>query len=148
LTGFSLKEKSRIRQIVFAGFEKCCYPYQKFDSAEGEQRLAMVLEDDDTVIKWLKPAHKQFIIRHSEGRYYEPDFVVETDNAKYIIEPKRADQVDVEEVQEKARAAMQWCKYANEHVKQFGGKEWAYLLIPHDQIRLGASVAGLASQFG
>ncbi len=140
-------EKSRIRQMLFTGFAKCCYPYQKFDSAEGEQRLAMVLEDDDTVTKWLKPARKQFIIRHSEGRYYEPDFVVETHSAKYIIEPKRADQVDVEEVQEKARAAKQWCEYANEHAKKFGGKEWKYLLIPHDQIRLGASVEGLARQF-
>jgi len=137
-------EKSRIRQMVFTGFNKCCYPYQKFDSAEGEQRLAMVLEDDDTVMKWLKPARKQFFIRHSQGRYYEPDFVVETDDAKYIIEPKRADQISLDDTQEKARAARQWCIYANEHAEQYGGKQWAYLLVPHDEISLGTSISKLS----
>jgi len=140
-----LKEKSRIRQMVFGGFEKCCYPYQKFDSAEGELRLAMVLEDDDQVQKWLKPAPGQFRIEYSRGRSYQPDFVVETSAKKLIIEPKRADQVALEEVQDKAVAAQQWVGFANEHVQSYGGKLWQYLLIPHNEIRLGASVQGLES---
>ncbi|MES9902867.1 MAG: DEAD/DEAH box helicase family protein [Sedimenticola sp.] len=141
-----LTEKSRIRQMVFAGFKKCSYPYQKFDSAEGELRMAMVLEDDENVLKWLKPAPGQFRIEYSRGRNYQPDFVVETKDRKLIIEPKRADQIASEEVQEKAAAARQWVGFANEHVDSYGGKPWHYLLIPHDRIRLGATVNGLALQ--
>lgn len=37
-------EKSRVRQMLFTGFSKCCYPYQKFDSVDGEWRLAQILE--------------------------------------------------------------------------------------------------------
>jgi type III restriction enzyme len=37
-----------IRQVVFTGFHKCCYSLQQFHSAEGELRLAIVLEDDPT----------------------------------------------------------------------------------------------------
>jgi type III restriction enzyme len=138
-----VEDKSRIRQMVFAGFAKCCYPYQKFDSAEGELRLAMVLEDDDDVLKWLKPAPGQFRIEYSRGRNYQPDFVVETKDGKYIIEPKRADQIGLEEVQEKAAAARQWVGFANKHVASYGGKPWEYLLVPHNGIRLGATVSGL-----
>ena len=138
-----LEDKSRIRRMVFSGFTKCCYPYQKFDSAEGELRLAMVLEDDDEVVKWLKPAPGQFRIEYSRGRSYQPDFVVETRDRKFIIEPKRADQMILEEVREKAAAARHWVGFANEHVLSYGGKPWEYLLIPHDVIRLGASVRGL-----
>ena len=142
-----VEEKSRIRQMVFAGFTKCCYPYQKFDSAEGELRLAMVLEDDDDVLKWLKPAPGQFRIEYSRGRNYQPDFVVETQDRKFIIEPKRADQMELDEVREKAAAARQWVGFANEHAMSYGGKPWEYLLIPHNGIRLGATVNGLVGSY-
>jgi len=70
-------DKRGIRQMVFKGFGKCCYPYQKFDSVEGEWRLAQLLEDDGDVLKWMKPASGQFRIEYQNGQNYEPDFVVE-----------------------------------------------------------------------
>lgn len=133
--------------MVFKGFRKCCYPYQKFQSVEGEWRLAQILEDDPDVIKWMKPAPGQFRIEYQSGKNYEPDFVVETADACLLIEPKRADQMAQDDVQAKARAALRWCGYANQHATQHGGKRWHYLLVPDTAIQLGRRVKTLCSEF-
>lgn len=137
-----------IRQVVFTGFKRCCYGYQRFHSAEGEQRLAMVLEDDKDVLRWMKPGPGQFQIEWKSGRQYEPDFVVETVTEKLILEPKRRDELDDPEVQQKAKAAARWCAYASEHAKEHKGKAWRYALVPHDAVHLGATVTGLADRYG
>ncbi|MDD2659733.1 MAG: DEAD/DEAH box helicase family protein [Methylococcales bacterium] len=135
-----IADKRAIRQMVFKGFGKCCYPYQKFDSVEGEWRLAQLLEDDNDVLKWMKPASGQFRIEYQNGQNYEPDFVVECTAHYLLIEPKRADQIKTDEVQLKARAASRWCGYANEHAKHNCNKLWFYLLVPHDAIVLGRTL--------
>ncbi|MDN2675222.1 DEAD/DEAH box helicase family protein [Janthinobacterium sp. SUN026] len=140
-------EKRLVRKMVFKGFAKCCYPYQKFDSVDGEWRLAQVLEDDADVLKWMKPAPGQFRIEYEGGRFYEPDFVVETHTQCILIEPKRADQIELDEVISKARAAVRWCLYANQHSEVNGGKPWVYLLIPDNAITLGRSMNGLMAEF-
>lgn len=142
-----VKDKRMIRLMVFKGFKRCCYPYQKFQSVEGELRLAQVLEDDPDVLKWMKPAPGQFRIEYLSGKNYEPDFVVETTHACLLIEPKRADQMEQDEVKAKARAAVRWCGYANRHAEETGGKSWHYLLIPDSAITLGRSVAALQAEF-
>ena len=48
-----------------------------------------ILENDKTVLKWLRPASNQFhIYWDNNSKRYEPDFVVETAEAIYMIEPK------------------------------------------------------------
>lgn len=64
-----------------------------------------------------------------------------------LIEPKRADQINTDEVQLKARAASRWCVYANEHAKNNGNKLWFYLLVPHDAIVLGRTLANLKAEY-
>lgn len=140
-------QRSRVRQMLFTGFRKCCYPFQKFDSVDGEWRLAQVLEDDQSVLKWVKPAPGQFRIEYQNGQNYEPDFVVETGAAYLLLEPKKAKDIDTDDVQHKARAAVRWCKYANDHAKRHGTKNWHYVLIPHDVIELGRSLTGLQQEF-
>ncbi len=142
-----INDKRAIRQMVFKGFRKCCYPYQKFDSVEGEWRLAQLLEDDNDVLKWMKPASGQFRIEYQSSQNYEPDFVVECVNHYLLIEPKRADQINTDEVKLKARAASRWCGYANEHAKNNGNKLWFYLLVPHDAIYLGRSLNNLKAEY-
>ncbi|MEQ1530005.1 MAG: DEAD/DEAH box helicase family protein [Methylococcales bacterium] len=142
-----IADKRAIRQMVFKGFSKCCYPYQKFDSVEGEWRLAQLLEDDDEVIKWMKPASGQFRIEYQNGQNYEPDFVVECGEYYLLIEPKRADQLNSAEVQLKARAAIRWCGYANEHAKNSSNKAWFYLLVPHDAIVLGRTLSNIKAEY-
>lgn len=140
-------DKRLVRQMVFKGFAKCCYPYQKFQSVEGEWRLAQVLEDDPMALKWMKPAPGQFRIEYLSGKNYEPDFVVETADACLLIEPKRADQIALDDVQAKALAAVRWCGYASQHALETGGKPWYYLLIPDTEIQLGRSLAALQAEF-
>lgn len=135
-----------IRRILFGGFRRCLYPVQKFDSIP-ELRFARILEDDDDVLKWFKPAPREFQIYYGIGELYEPDFVVETGSAKLICEPKRADQMEHEEVRAKARAAVTWCKHATDHECAHDGKPWSYLLIPDEAITANRTLRGLAGAF-
>ncbi len=77
-----------IPQKVFSGFKKACHTLYKFD-AKGEKDFATILENDKDVIKWLRPAPRQFkIYWDHNSRTYEPDFVVETLNTIYLTEIK------------------------------------------------------------
>jgi type III restriction enzyme len=53
----TVKNVSKIKQMLFGGFSKCLYPIQKFDS-DTERRFSIILERD--TIKWFKPAKGQF----------------------------------------------------------------------------------------
>ena len=139
--------KQAVKRMLFTGFERCCYPYQKFDSVDGELTLARLLEADESVLKWMKPASGKFRIEYQSGERYEPDFVVETKEYCLLIEPKRADEINTEVVQAKKRAAQRWCQYANDHAKKIGAKPWHYILIPHNEILTNASVKGLLARF-
>ncbi len=125
---------------------------QKFDSdSDPQRRFAMILESDETVEKWFKPAKSQFQIfyRHAHQEFpYEPDFAVETKTEKLLCEPKRATEMTDEVVLAKARAAIEWCKHATDHARTYGGKAWSYLLIPHDVITASATLDGLTTAFG
>lgn len=139
-------QRNRIGSMVFGGFGKCLYSKQKFDS-DSERRFAVLLENDDDVQKWFKPARGDFQIHYKHEDSYEPDFVVETTTEKLLCEPKRASDMTDETVLAKADAAVTWCQYATDHARQNGGKPWRYLLIPHDQIRDQMTLGGLAARF-
>lgn len=133
-----------IRGLRFTGFERCLYPEQRFDS-DTERRFAVLLEDDEEVLKWFRPGKGQLNIFYSADHSYEPDFIVETKTAKYLCEPKRLSEMDDPVVTAKARAAALWCKHATAHAAQHGGKTWSYLLIPHTAITAAATLEGLAA---
>lgn len=141
-----VEESQYIRGMVFGGFRRCLYPIQKFDS-DPERRFAILLEDEQEELKWFKPAKGQFHIYSQNDKSYEPDFVVETGAAKFLCEPKRANEIDDEEVQAKARAAVEWCRRATAHELEHGGKPWSYLLIPHDAITANRTLSALAASF-
>ena len=134
-----------IPKYVFRGFEKACHFDYKFDS-KAEQDLAFVLESDKTVIKWLRPAPNQFrIYWDNNSKRYEPDFVVETGNSVIIMEVKRSDQLTEDSVIAKKQAAVQYCNYASEYTSSIEGKEWKYLLIPHNEVSRTSSVEFLVT---
>jgi len=127
-------ETSRIKQMLFGGFERCLYPLQKFDS-DTERRFCIILERD--VLKWFKPAKGQFQIYYKLGTEqpeYIPDFVAETDSSIYMVETKARTDVDAQEVQAKANSAARWCQHATSHAVEVGTKPWKYLLLPHDEV--------------
>ena len=139
-------EKHRIGTMLFGGFQKCLYPLQKFDS-DPERRFAVILENDEEVLKWFKPAKGDFQIHYSSNDSYEPDFVVETCARKFLCKPKRASEIHDPDVIAKAEAASIWCQHASDHARESGGKPWTYLLIPHDQIAEQMTLAGLAARY-
>jgi type III restriction enzyme len=95
----------------------------------------------------MKPGPRQFQIYYRGDQPYEPDFVAETAAEKLLCEPKAAGEMDDPDVRDKARAAALWCQRASDHERQHGGKPWRYVLIPHDAIDAGRTLAGLAGQF-
>jgi type III restriction enzyme len=120
--------------MLFGGFARCLYPLQKFQS-DTERRFAVILERDTR--KWLKPAKGQFQIDYKLGTEqpeYVPDFVAETDTAILMVETKKRADIDTQEVQAKAAAAVRWCQHASDYAATVGTKPWKYLLIPHDEI--------------
>ncbi len=72
--------------------------------------------------------------RLTEQPEYIPDFVAETDSAIFMVETKARNDIDTQEVQAKAAAAMRWCKHASDYAATVGNKPWKYLLVPHDEI--------------
>lgn len=130
----TVEDVGRIKSMLFGGFTKCLYPLQKFDS-DTERRFAVILERD--ALKWFKPAKGQFQIYYKFGTEqpeYVPDFVAETDSTILMVETKARGDVNTQEVQAKAAAALQWSQHASDHAASVGAKRWKYLLVPHDDI--------------
>ncbi len=138
---------SAVTRYVFRGFEKACHFEYKFDS-KTEQDLAFILENDKNVMKWMRPAPNQFRIYwdHNSKRY-EPDFIVETEDAIYMLETKMSSQVEAEDVQTKKFAAEKYCNHATTFTTQHGGKPWKYGIIPHTAVSRTNSFKFLATQF-
>lgn len=141
-------DRSNMSKYVFGGFKRCLYPVQKFDS-EAERIQAVILDRDAE--KWFKPAKGQFQIFYKQGANlleYQPDFVAETKDAIYMLEPKASNQMEEATVLAKKEAAIKWCKNASDYAASNGGKPWRYVLIPHNAIAVNMTLDGLAGQFG
>jgi len=141
-------DKNNMARYLFGGFQRCLYPVQKFQ-ADNERRLSIVLERE--ALKWFKPAKGQFQMYYKSGGddlEYQPDFVAETKDRIYMLEPKRRDDMKDPAVLAKKEVAEGWCAQASDHAKTYKGKPWKYLLIPHDAIAENITLEYLASQFG
>ena len=127
-------KRSDVPKYIFTGFLKSYYTEYQFDS-ETELFFANVLESDPEVLKWLRPAPKQFNIYWSNGsRRYEPDFIVETADCIYMVETKAKKDMTAEEVQAKKEAAEEYCRNATEYTLAHGVKPWKYRLLRHDVV--------------
>jgi type III restriction enzyme len=136
-------DKSNMSKYLFGGFTRCLYPVQKFQS-DAERKLANILERE--TIRWFKPAKGQFQIYYKSGAEtpeYQPDFVAETKDRIFMLEPKASNQMTDPDVLAKRDVAITWCKQASDHARGHGGKPWSYLLIPHDVIAENMTLEGL-----
>jgi len=132
---------------VFSGFKKSCHKFYKFDS-KTEKDFAIILEQDSAVMKWLRPAQKQFKIywKHN-SRQYHPDFVAETRDTIYMIETKKEGDIETADVQEKTKAALLYCKNATDFTTRNSGKPWKYVLIPHNAVMTNMSFETMVKKF-
>ena len=60
----AVADKGKIGQLVFGGFNRCLYPFQKFQS-DAERKMAIILERE--ALKWFKPAKGQFQLVYKLG---------------------------------------------------------------------------------
>jgi len=133
---------------VFNGFEKSCHDKYKFDSIP-EKKFAEILEKPNEVIKWLRPATKQFNIWYNNNSdRYVPDFVAETVDTIYLLEIKADNALDDKVVEKKSEAAIKYCKTASEINKQRKEKVWKYALIPHDKTDANMTFMRLVTEYG
>jgi type III restriction enzyme len=140
-------DKSNMSRYLFSGFSRCLYSEEKFQS-DSERMLSVILERES--LKWFKPAKGQFQIFYkwgSEHAEYQPDFVAETEDTIYMLEPKARNQMGDPEVLAKRDSAVAWCKHASDYAGNYDGKPWKYLLIPHDAIAENMTLEGLAERF-
>ena len=108
----------------------------------------MILDRES--LKWFRPAKGQFQIYYrwqGEHPEYQPDFVAETDDIIYMLEPKMSTQMTDPQVLAKKEVAVKWCQQASEYMQQHGGKPWRYVLIPHDAIAENMTIRGLADRY-
>jgi type III restriction enzyme len=143
----TIEPASLIPSKLFTGYRKACHKEYKFDS-KSEKDFATIMETSSEVIKWLRPAPNQFRIyyRHN-SKQYRPDFVCEFADFIFMVEIKMEREMDDSEVKDKAKAAVEYCKYASAFTKKHGGKAWAYAVIPHTEVKLNATAKNLLLRF-
>ncbi|MEG9437557.1 DEAD/DEAH box helicase family protein [Edaphobacter sp. HDX4] len=143
----SPEDKNNIGRYLFGGFQHCLYAEEKFQS-DSERKLAVILEREQ--VKWFKPRKGQFQLFYrwgSDHREYQPDFVAETNDCIYMLEPKARGDLDDTEVKLKCEIAVKWCALATEYATDTGGKPWKYALIPHDVIGDNRTLKGLVDLY-
>jgi type III restriction enzyme len=141
-------DKSNMARYLFAGFSRCLYPSQKFQS-DTERKLAVILDRES--LRWFKPARGQFQIYYRWGAdnpEYQPDFVAEMPSRVLMLESKAANQMTGGEVLAKQAAAVRWCRLASEYLGRHGGKPWTYALLPHDAIAENMTIDALVARYG
>jgi len=140
-------DRNNIAKYVFGGFQRCLQSAAKFQS-DTERILSIVLDRESE--KWFRPARGQFQLFYQLGgrpMEYQPDFVAETAEAVYMLEPKRRSDMEDPEVVAKKDAAVLWCQRASEYMTTHGGKPWRYVLIPDNEIAENISLGGLVRRF-
>ena len=127
-------DKGNIKKYLFTGYKKSYYPANAFDS-DTERLFSIILEEDPSVIRWIKPPLNQLGLFWKAGQQYNPDFLVETATGKFMVEVKAANEVNQEEVVSKAREGIKWCRFAS--MADPDNKKWEYKLISDDNIHPG-----------
>lgn len=135
-----------ITSVLFRGFRKSVFDCAKFDSVP-ELMFARLLEGDSDVLKWLRPAPAEFNIKYNGGRSYEPDFVVETEDAVWLVEIKAEKDMENADVIAKKISAVKYCQLVSEWCKNNGRKEWRHLFIPAEQVQLSSTFKYLSTTY-
>lgn len=136
-------------KLVYTGFQRACHPKYRFDSSD-EARLAYLLDRDESVEDWMRPASNQFdglYWRDENGdsqHRYEPDFVVELGGEIVMVEVKPESEIAVSSVQAKKATAEKYCEVVNRNIGKFGiVKPWRYVIIPTERITIHSTIDGL-----
>lgn len=136
-----------VRSVCFKGIKKGVFSHVKFDSAEGELSFARIIERDNAVLNWLRPSPKEFNITYNNGKNYEPDFVVETDDTIYLVEIKAERDLNDPDVIAKKKRGVLYCETVTHWSEANGYKPWKYLFIPANQVYPNSTFMMLAKKY-
>ena len=135
-----------IHSVLFNRIRKGVFESAKFQSRP-ELMFARVIESDDDVLNWLRPALKEFNITYNRGQSYQPDFVVETEKMIYMVEVKGEDKLNDSDVLAKKDRGIEYCAVVSRWGKANSYKEWRYVFIPSQQVQPYSTFAQLAERF-
>ncbi len=157
---FSRVERLPMREQYSLELRKTIYTRTAFPSHGGglERAFMEFIDNDGEVERWLKISetrHRFACIAYmrTDGLLatYHPDFLVETADKVYMVETKGQDKVRDRNVQQKRRAATEWC----EKINQLPGEKrrwrtWEYILLGENDFYgltgAGATFADLAAR--
>ncbi len=122
---------------LLEGYQHTLYPLNVFDS-KPEKWLADIFDHEPRVSAWVRVPVGSFPISYGVNDY-NPDFIVETDGVVYLMEMKKANELESVVVQRKAASARSWCEAAS----QLGGKRWEYVLLSDADVQKTDSFAGV-----
>ena len=141
-TWFSSVEKMPVREPYSLEMQKTIYTRTAFPSHGGglERAFMEFIDADGLVEKWIKVSetrHRFASITYirTDGLLatYHPDFLVQTAEEMYLVETKGQDRVRDRNVQQKRRAATEWCSKINDlSAESRGNKSWEYILLGED----------------
>lgn len=141
-TWFSSVDKLPMREQFSQEYHKTIYTRTAYPSHGGglEHSFMDFVDNDGDVECWIKISetrHRFVSISYmrTDGLLatYHPDFIVETNDRLYLVETKGTDKVKDRNVQQKRRAATEWCEKINQLPEQSrNGKEWEYILLGED----------------
>ena len=139
---FSSVAKLPVREQYSLELQKTIYTRTAFPSHGGglERSFMEFVDRDGQVERWIKISetrHRFATIAYlrTDGLLatYHPDFLVATAGKMYMVETKRQDRVRDLNVQQKRRAAVEWCEKLNTlPPEKRGGREWEYVLLGED----------------
>lgn len=135
-TDYEAWDDTDTKRAIATGYRKSVFHENIFDSRQ-ERIVSKILEKDKEVIKWLRPYKKDnfsiVYLYKGERHDYIPDFIVETQDRLYIVEPKSKKELEDGQTKAKIKAACEWIETINKTSK----KKWEYLVIRHDRITSG-----------
>ncbi len=150
-TRFSSVEKIPVREQYSLPFQKTIYTRTAIPSHGGglERAFMEFVDSDGQVERWIKISetrHRFATIAYmrTDGLLatYHPDFLVATSGKTYMVETKGQDKVRDRNVQQKRRAAVEWCDKINAlPPEKRHGREWEYVLLGEDDF-YGLSMNG------
>lgn len=136
---FSEVSELKMREKYCLDLQKTIYEKQSYPSNKGgfeKKFMEFANSHTDTIafVKINEHRHefaKIFYVR-ADGflAQYSPDFLVKTQNGIYIVETKAEEHLSVENVKQKKKAAVDWCKRINSlKPEDRMESEWSYILL-------------------
>jgi type III restriction enzyme len=138
------------KTLAFNGWQKNLYSHAWFDSTP-EFQAAGLIDSSSSVVVWARLHNNDVPIQWTtDGRNYNPDFVVieEIDGKRFgwLVETKSDKDMSTAEVQAKRRAAKKWANTANSS-PQVRGVTWKYLLAGEQDVEDAAGLWGRLKEF-